>query len=85
MKTEKDFYNDTWGNMTKAHRAKTAEFAFDVLEWLRRLKAEKLKNVIDRSKVYWAKKRQRQRVVRMLRLQKRFEKAMREVKENAHV
>ena len=85
MKTEHDFYNDTWSDMTKTHRTKAPEFAFDVLEWLRRLKAEKLKGVMDRSKLYWAKKRQRQRVVKMLRLQRRFEKAMREVKENANV
>ena len=85
MKTEQDFYADTWDNMTKTHRTKAPEFAIDVWGWLTCWRARKLKSVVDRSKAYWAKKRQRQRVVRMLRLQRKFEKAMREVKENANV
>ena len=85
MKTEKDFYEDSWPDTTKYHKSEAPMFAVDLWGWLRRLKAEKLKGVMDRSKLYWAKKRQRQRVVRMLRLQRRFEKAMREVKENANV
>ena len=85
MKTLKDFYEDSWPDATKYHRSEAHGFAVDVWGWWRRWKARKLKSVIDRSKAYWRKKRQRQRVVKMLQLQKKFEAALKEVKENAHV
>uniref|UniRef100_A0A6M3Y0L5 Uncharacterized protein n=1 Tax=viral metagenome TaxID=1070528 RepID=A0A6M3Y0L5_9ZZZZ len=85
MKDLKDFYKDSWDDMTKYHKSDALEFSLDVWGWWRRLKAKKLKGVMDRSRAYWRKKRQRQRVVRMLRLQRKFEKAMRAVKENANV
>jgi len=84
MKTEQEFYKDTWDDMTKYHKSKAPGFAVDLWGWWQRWKSRKLKTVMDRSQAYWRKKRQRQRVVRMLRLQRKFEKAMREVKENAN-
>jgi len=84
MKTLKDFYEDSWPT-TKYHRSEAHGFAVDVWGWVKGWKARKLKSVMDRSKLYWRKKRQRQRVVRMLQLQKKFEAALKSVKENAHV
>ena len=83
MKTEKEFYENSWSDMSNSSRHR--EISWDILGWLRQLKARKLKDVMDRSRAYWARKRQRRRVVRMLRLQRKFEQAMREVKENANV
>ena len=96
MKTEKDFYEDSWDNMTKTHRTKAPEFAVDLWGWLRRLKAEKLKGVMDRSKLYWARKKEQKKRDRLrwktekmwehLRQHKRLlrelrEEAVREAKE----
>ena len=90
MKTEKDFYNDTWDNMTKTHRTKAPEFAVDLWGWLRRLKAEKLKGVMDRSKLYWARKKEqkkrdllRQKTELMLEHRKRYRELFKEIREEA--
>ena len=85
MKTEKDFYEDSWPDTTMYHKSKAPELMFDVWGWIKGWKSKKLKNVMDRSRASWAKKRQRRRVVKMLRLQRKFEQAMREVKENSNV
>jgi len=85
MKKINDSWEDSWDDMTKYHKPQAHEFMFDVLGWWRWWQAKKLKAVMDRSRLYWAKKWQRRRVVRMLRLQRKFEKALQKVKENAHV
>uniref|UniRef100_A0A6H1ZDF3 Uncharacterized protein n=1 Tax=viral metagenome TaxID=1070528 RepID=A0A6H1ZDF3_9ZZZZ len=61
MKTEQDFYNDTWSDMTKTHRTKAPEFAVDLWGWWRRWQARKLKAVMDRSRAYWTKKREQKK------------------------
>jgi len=90
MKKIKDSWEDSWDDMTKYHRAKAPEFAFDVLEWLRRLKAEKLKGVMDRSRLYWAKKKaqkekdlQRQKVELMWAHLRKHKELLGEIREEA--
>ena len=83
MKTEQKFYRDSWDDMT--HGSRRREISFDILGWWAKRQAKKLKDIIGRSQAYWAKKRQRRRVVKMLRLQRKFERAMRDVKGHAHV
>ena len=96
MKTEKDFYEDSWDNMTKTHGTKAPEFAIDVWGWLTCWRAKKLKAVMDRSKAYWARKKEQKKRDRLrwktekmwehLRQHKRLlrelrEEAVREAKE----
>jgi len=61
MKTEQDFYADTWSDMTKAHRTKAPEFAVDVWGWLTCWRARKLKAVMDRSRLYWDRKKEQKK------------------------
>ena len=90
MKTLKDFYEDSWPGTTKYHRSEAPEFAFDVLGWWMRLKAEKLKGVMDRSKAYWAKKKEqkkrdlfKQKTEMMWEHRRRYKELLREVREEA--
>jgi len=90
MKTEQEFYKDTWDDMTKTHRTKAPEFAFDVLGWLRRLKAEKLKGVMDRSKAYWARKKEqkkrkllRKKTEAMWEHRRKYRELLKEIREEA--
>ena len=90
MKTEKDFYNDTWDNMTKTHRAQAPEFVMDLWEWWHRWQARKLKAVMDRSKAYWARKKaqkekdlQHQKVELMWEHRKRYRELFKEIREEA--
>ena len=90
MKTEKDFYEDSWPDMTKYHKSKAPELMFDVWGWLRRLKAEKLKGIMDRSKLSWAKKEaqkkrdlRRQKTELMLEHRKRYRELFKEIREEA--
>ena len=61
MKTEKDFYADSWDDMTKYHKSEAPEFAVDLWGWWHRWQAGKLKAVMDRSKAYWARKREQKK------------------------
>jgi len=90
MKTEQDFYNDTWSDMAKTHRTKAPEFAIDVWGWLTCWRAKKLKAVMDRSKAYWARKREqkkrdlrRQKTELMLGHRRRYRELLREIREEA--
>jgi len=90
MKIEQEFYTDTWDDMTKTHRTKALEFASDVWGWLTCWRAKKLKVVMDRSKLYWARKEaqkkrdlRRQKTELMLGHRRRYRELLREIREEA--
>ena len=90
MKTLKDFYEDSWPDTTKYHRSEVHGFAVDVWGWWRWWKARKLKSVMDRSKLYWAKKKEqkkrnllRQKTEMMWEHRRRYRELLREVREEA--
>ena len=90
MKTLKDFYTDSWPDTTKYPKSKAPEFTVDVSGWWRWWQAKKLKSVMDRSKLYWAKKKeqkkkdlQRQKVELMWEHRRRYRELLREVREEA--
>ena len=90
MKTEKDFYEDSWDNMTKTHRTQAPEFVMDLWGWWRRWQARKLKAVMDRSRAYWARKREqkkrnqlRWKTEKMRKHLKEHKRLLRELREEA--
>ena len=90
MKPIRDSWEDSWDDMTKYHQTEAPAFAVDVWGWWRRWQARKLKGVMDRSRLYWARKReqkkmkQRRRKTEMMFKHRRiYREMLREIREEA--